>query len=906
MKRLFLVCFLVFWKAVGYSQTHPTPQQVPMSQDFGNNWFTSSGLPAGTSVWKVSGAPSATLAAAASSNPNGDENTFDSATVVKSPGKAYGYSAIGTGNINVNNGQLYIQTSSSANGTDQLILAVKSTGFTNLKVSFEVEMINPQPKKTGIVFQYRIGTSGSWTTVDSTYHHNSSDKIQNQIDYFVNLPLGSSADNQGTIELRWAFSRDVNPAGFGSCGLAIDNIVVSADPLTPPQYFRSIASGNWNSLSTWESSLDGITWAGATAPPTTGDLSVIIQAPHVVNTSGINNLVIDELTINSGAMFWNAWGTALAIEDGPSAADLQVNGSFLDSSNVSVVWVNTARWQLGATGTYIKTYNTNSTSWQLKYYNGIATIPATSNWICRKAAGSNVEPRISTTNGGPPNPQAVYGNLYIENNSGSWNSNNLCKFSGSNNVPLIKGNLYVGGNGSGNVSFLYSNTYSSALKVVGDIVIVSGSTLRNEGTGVEVQGNMICNGTHSYGSSTSYLLFSGSNIQTVSGIGSISVYRMDVNKTSNDLSLSNSINIFGLIKMVSGNINTTSSSTINIQNNATANSFSNSSFVRGPMKKTGNNAFIFPVGKGNLLRTIGMDVGAASTSDVFLAEYFYQNPQAVYGNVVDPSLDHISSCEYWTLDQLNGNSQKKVTLSWSTNSCGVSGMSDLRVARYNGALWYNEGASASSGTNSAGTVTSNTTTGFGPFTLASTTSLNPLPIELISFDAQAKTDHVELTWITATEINNDYFTVERSRDGIQFSPIGIMKGAGNSTQAISYDLNDENPLTGISYYRLKQTDYDGKYSYSNIVAVKMKATSFQLISVSPQKEFNTLDVKMSFAKPAMVRLIIQDLNGKIVSDNNFKVEGQILSLPLIVNMNSGVYFIRAFSDDQVAVDKFFY
>ncbi len=897
---------MLFLTKVGKAQTNPIAQQVPMSQDFGNKWFLQAGIPAGFAVWKVAGAPSTSLLAAANSNPNGDETGVDSATVVKSTGKAYGYSALGTGGVNVNNGQLYIQTSSSANGTDQLVLAINTTGFANIRASYEIEMINPQVKKTGVVFQYRLGTSGSWTVIDSTYIHNSTDRSQNQIDYYVNLPLGANANNLSVVQLRWAISRDVNPSGAGSCGLAIDNIVVIGDPVVTPQYFRSASSGNWNSVSTWLSSPDGITWSAATAAPSAGDLSIVISNGTTVNTTGISNLIIDEVTIESGATLWNAWGTALAIADGSSAVDLQVNGTFQDSSNVSVVWVNTARWQLGAFGNYIKSYNTNSTNWQLKYYNGIANIPATSNWYCRKASGSTVEPSISTTNGGPPYPQATYGNLYIENNSGSWNSAMLCKFSGSNNCPLIKGNFYVGGTGSGTVSFWCSNNYTSPVKVNGNIIIANGSTLRNEGTGFEVLGNLETNGILTYGSSTSNLIFSGLDLQTISGTGTISAWKMEVNKPANEILISRNVNIYGSLKLVAGILNTDASSTIIIQDNATSTNYSDASFIRGPLKKIGNDAFVFPVGKGPLLRTIAMDVGTASVTDVFTAEYIYQNPQTVYGNLLDPSLDHISSCEYWTLVQSVGSSSKKVTLSWGSNSCGVTNSADLRVARYNNTLWYNEGASAISGTLSSGIVTSNTTTGFWPFTLASTTSMNPLPIELISFSAEPKDEDVITEWVTASEINNDYFTVERSINGVNFVPLDNINGAGNSTHVLNYKFIDENPLAGISYYRLKQTDYDGKFTYSHKVAVKIRKSGIRILSVRPDKSQSLVEVKLSIPSNSEVKLFFQDLNGKVTYTTSVKGGDQYVFLPITISMSSGIYFIRLSDGTETVSDKFYY
>jgi hypothetical protein len=94
-----------------------------------------------------------------------------------------------------------------------------------------------------------------------------------------------------------------------------------------------------------------------------------------------------------------------------------------------------------------------------------------------------------------------------------------------------------------------------------------------------------------------------------------------------------------------------------------------------------------------------------------------------------------------------------------------------------------------------------------------------LPIELLFFDAKIKDDKVEITWSTASEINNDYFNIEKSLDGKNFEVIGSIDGAGTSNIQHDYSFIDENPVKCTAYYRLKQTDYDGKYEYSYIVAV---------------------------------------------------------------------------------------
>ncbi len=93
------------------------------------------------------------------------------------------------------------------------------------------------------------------------------------------------------------------------------------------------------------------------------------------------------------------------------------------------------------------------------------------------------------------------------------------------------------------------------------------------------------------------------------------------------------------------------------------------------------------------------------------------------------------------------------------------------------------------------------------------------PVTLLNFQASLQGNKVVAKWVTASEINNDYFTLERSYDGIRFTEVNKVKGAGNSTQINSYDDIDWKPFEGISYYRLKQTDFNGLSVYSNSVAV---------------------------------------------------------------------------------------
>lgn len=95
-----------------------------------------------------------------------------------------------------------------------------------------------------------------------------------------------------------------------------------------------------------------------------------------------------------------------------------------------------------------------------------------------------------------------------------------------------------------------------------------------------------------------------------------------------------------------------------------------------------------------------------------------------------------------------------------------------------------------------------------------------LSVKLVSFTAELAQNKVKLNWATGTETDNDYFTIERSANGTDWNEVKTVDGAGNSNSVLNYEAYDESPLTGTSYYRLKQTDFDGQKSYSDIQMVK--------------------------------------------------------------------------------------
>ena len=111
----------------------------------------------------------------------------------------------------------------------------------------------------------------------------------------------------------------------------------------------------------------------------------------------------------------------------------------------------------------------------------------------------------------------------------------------------------------------------------------------------------------------------------------------------------------------------------------------------------------------------------------------------------------------------------------------------------------------------------------GPFIAGPSNCTDFLPVELLDFNATPVGERVRLDWITATELNNDYFTVERSVNGTTFEILTHVEGAGTTQEMREYRAYDETPYAGKMYYRLKQTDFDGSFSYSEVVEVYIDA-----------------------------------------------------------------------------------
>lgn len=365
-------------------------------------------------------------------------------------------------------------------------------------------------------------------------------------------------------------------------------------------YYRSRMSGNWNVPATWDSSNAAIgPWTSAiTTTPGIAALAINIQAGHVVRITA--NVTADDINVNLNGTLRTTGASILTVNNGLAVVDLQINGTFEDSSSSNIAFSATAYWAMGANGTLVKYTSSACNNWQLAYSGGIANIPATSNWIHRRT-NSLSPPSISTTAGVAG---AWYPNLKIENYvSGTWDCDALSStcFNGVAGFPTVKGTLDIGGSSPANcfVRFMNKQTNANPTKVQGLFWIRNGHTFSNHGTGVEVQGNVQIDGKVDYlAGQTPKFNFTGTNPQTVSGNGTLMIYDSQINKGGgSEVTLNTPVFISNSMTFTSGLINTSATNILQFDTAATVNSTSSVSFANGPVRKSGTGAFTFPTGK---------------------------------------------------------------------------------------------------------------------------------------------------------------------------------------------------------------------------------------------------------------------------------------------------------------------
>ncbi|MDF2436516.1 MAG: hypothetical protein K0Q95_892 [Bacteroidota bacterium] len=441
----------------------------------------------------------------------------------------------------------------------------------------------------------------------------------------------------------------------------------------------------------------------------------------------------------------------------------------------------------------------------------------------------------------------------------------------------------------------------------------STSIFNSNGKYITLAGNFVNatgNTTFTNIGTTGTLEFNGSATQTYnqgSAILDLNNVVMNSTNTGTGVTLQTNMNIgsAGTLTLTAGKITTTSSFMVIVDNStpscvSTGNA---TSYVNGYLRRYidfSTGSFDFPVGILASYQRANINFTVAPTTIEYLTADFQ-----TYSTLPGPLGTTECSVTY-DANALN-NGLWNIVANTANNNTGMYDMTLYNTGYSNAAsAWtimsiHNGGTTwgTVNGNGTAGTCVTTTVTaverdnmvGFSKFGTAQ--SGLPLPIELLSFTGKNQGGKNKLEWTTMSETNNDYFTLERSEKGNVFESFGTKDGAGNSSSKIDYTMYDYSPYKGITYYRLKQTDFNGKYTYSSIVAIENKLNEIGVTNVHPNPTTDDLNFDFSTPVSGTVHIEIMDYTGRIVVDKMENVEQGVQSFNTQMGLLAkGVYSLK--------------
>jgi hypothetical protein len=598
----------------------------------------------------------------------------------------------------------------------------------------------------------------------------------------------------------------------------------------------------------------------------------------------------------------------------PSTANATNGNAYLGCTMPTTNW----SMRFTRTGFTCNTYSIhvlNNDKTVTLFINGVqvATRAASTNstalWVGPLSSASTVELRLVQTTGGTsglrvqftPAAASVSTTIWSGASSNNWfTASNWC----GSSIPSATNDVIVYNSGtlfqpviSANGAVCKNLTISSAIAATGTLSAIAAAGLTVSGAfPLNIHGNWVNGGTFAPGSGTVNILGSGS--KTMSSVNTENFVNLVINSPGTISVPSGTIQISGNMNLTSGIFIT--GGRLRFLIGSSVSNANNSSYVEGTIVKFGNQAFTFPLGNNGLYRPIGISAPVAA-GDNFTAQFLYADPSPTFIHTSkDASIDHISRCEYWVLDRTGGTSIVNVTLSWNSNSCGVNSLADLLVTRWDAGQvkWKNQGNGATTGNTTAGTVISGSlVTVFSPFTLGSSSALNPLPVELLDFKANCVDAGTELNWSTASERNNDYFLIERSTDGIDWQEVSSVKPSQSNTNIKKYSHVHPFIETEIDYYRLTQVDKDGRRETFKIISSECKRfnSDFKFYP-NPANDEITLEFNSPF-DIVKGTIIISDQLGRVCLNQPIDFKQGITRLPIPLKLQTGVYVISFSSDN---------
>ena len=459
-----------------------------------------------------------------------------------------------------------------------------------------------------------------------------------------------------------------------------------------------------------------------------------------------------------------------------------------------------------------------------------------------------------------------------------------------------------------NNSGLYSVFAKDNFTLLGNLTINSDANLEsysNTGNITLNGGSFINNGTFDLNGSN--ITFTGGNDVTCGAITSDGVGTLVMNKTSasNLLTLTNDVEL-KVLTLSSGRI-VPDANELTIRNSSPG---SPSSHVVGLIKldiSTYTSGSIeVPTGDGAVYRPVFIHP-EASGSTIYSIKYNNSSHSSVNWALtstapVGAGVHHVAGGHWWDVNRISGVTRVKLGFNWNvgvnpSQVDDVDAVAEMLVTHWTGAEWENVmGSNVATGTASSGSVTSDYIDDFSPFTEGSSGPGNPLPVDLLSFNATCSIDIVDIDFTVLSQINNDYFLVERSEDAVNWEVIGNIDGAGNTNTQMDYNFVDANPLASEGYYRLTQVDFDAKSEtfWPVITECSTENTGLNLtLYPNPIIDHFTIEIDLEEYQGDDVYYTILDIRGSIVKEDKISLTRGFNKHEIQVeDLSTGAYMLR--------------
>ncbi|TAH28188.1 MAG: T9SS C-terminal target domain-containing protein [Cytophagales bacterium] len=612
-------------------------------------------------------------------------------------------------------------------------------------------------------------------------------------------------------------------------------------------YFRSKQTGNWNIAGNWQSSADNINWVNATLVPDNLANNITILTGHTITMTDARTF--DQTFIN-GTLIFGA--NAIPTIANGAGTDLTINGGGILEYN-------------GTANSIVTTF----TGDVLVNSNGILryTVGFSGGSIAENLAGTSTNPKVVYANGG----------IFEWNNTGGFGSSSITYFSTSvgSDIPVFRITQIVSGVGSNIPNDL---SFNGVFEANSNITFTNSATkfFRNgiRGTGTITQqansGKLIINGTNAELSGIT-LALDGTNGISLENNANINV--------NNNITLTS-----GLFRLLNSDLNLNGRN-LNVNGGIIQEDLANNYTILDNTATTEAN-------KGG---AVNYTATATNTATNFFGLGLSLNHNGTGDYSVNVQRLHYSAAAgngIKRIYQITGTptGTSTMTINYASSELGIVS-EPLNISRWqSGTGWENY--SPTNADYSIKSLTYNNVTAFSHWTLSGQN--NPLPVSLLSFNVMQTNDNqTNITWQTATEVNNNRFEIWKSINGFDYVLIYTKDGQNNSAQIKNYNFID-NQFNENSYYQLKQIDNDGKINDLGIKFINKKQENLNEIYPNPINE----KIEIKNETPELKMILFNQTGQKIwEGDDKNNLQNQFDSLP------KGQYLIQFQNKNKIHYQK---